>query len=49
MRARRRSWLVMRDYTASVPARWGVKVRYRCEATYQFWPRRGWSPWRCAL
>jgi hypothetical protein len=49
MRAGRRSWIVIRDYTASVPARWGLKLRYRCEATYQFWPRRGWSPWRCAV
>jgi hypothetical protein len=28
---------------------WGVKVRYRCQATYTFWPRRGWSAWRCAV
>jgi hypothetical protein len=28
-----RSWLVVRDYTGSVPARWGFKVRYSCRAT----------------
>jgi hypothetical protein len=44
-----RSWLVVRDFTASVPARWGLKVRYSCRATYSFWPRRGWSAWRCGV
>jgi hypothetical protein len=39
----------MRDYTASVPARWGLKLRYSCRATYSFWPHRGWSPWRCPI
>jgi hypothetical protein len=49
MRAGRRSWLVVRRYTARVPGGWGVKVQYRCQAMYTYWPRRGWSPWRCAV